>query len=212
MHQLRDEAVQMKEALAHRRSSQLGHGAGARLAGQETHLARRVESRSWSVCMLPLWKLGALAGKVSGAGGGGFMMFLADPIRRADVVRRLAAEPNGRVELVPLHLGGGGELACPRPASRPNLRTTVSAPPVAPIASVGAMPVGQAVILVGGMGTRLGTAHPKPRPSRYWKWAAAPSCCASSSEVRRHGVPEILLLAGFQAGSGASKPSPEFLA
>lgn len=39
-----------------------------------------------------------MAGKVSGARAGGLMIFLADPIR-ADLVRRLAAEPNGRVEL-----------------------------------------------------------------------------------------------------------------
>jgi len=39
---------------------------------------------------------GAIGGKVSGAGGGGFMMFLADPSRRHDVVRALEQHP-GRV-------------------------------------------------------------------------------------------------------------------
>jgi D-glycero-alpha-D-manno-heptose-7-phosphate kinase len=33
---------------------------------------------------------GALAGKVSGAGGGGFMLFFVPPERRMDVVRRLS--------------------------------------------------------------------------------------------------------------------------
>ena len=36
---------------------------------------------------------GASAGKVSGAGGGGFMMFLSDPARRPDVLRCLAGFP-----------------------------------------------------------------------------------------------------------------------
>ena len=39
---------------------------------------------------------GAVAGKVSGAGGGGFMTFLADPSRRVDVIRALGKQ-EGRV-------------------------------------------------------------------------------------------------------------------
>jgi D-glycero-alpha-D-manno-heptose-7-phosphate kinase len=39
---------------------------------------------------------GAYAGKVSGAGGGGFMMFLVDPARRPNVIRAFAGE-EGRI-------------------------------------------------------------------------------------------------------------------
>ena len=40
-------------------------------------------------------KAGAEAGKVSGAGGGGFIMFLTDPCRRAAVLRALAENSPG---------------------------------------------------------------------------------------------------------------------
>ena len=39
---------------------------------------------------------GALAGKVSGAGGGGFMTFLVDPSRRGEVIRALSKQA-GRI-------------------------------------------------------------------------------------------------------------------
>jgi len=45
-------------------------------------------------------RAGAYAGKVSGAGGGGFMMFLVDPARRMAVIEALSAMP-GRI--MPCH-------------------------------------------------------------------------------------------------------------
>ena len=42
---------------------------------------------------------GALAGKISGAGGGGFFMFLADPTRRPELIRHLSRHPAGSVEV-----------------------------------------------------------------------------------------------------------------
>jgi D-glycero-alpha-D-manno-heptose-7-phosphate kinase len=44
---------------------------------------------------------GAVAGKVSGAGGGGFIMFFVDPARRVHVIRALNSEAQGRV--MPCH-------------------------------------------------------------------------------------------------------------
>lgn len=44
---------------------------------------------------------GAMAGKISGAGGGGFIMFLVPPSKRMQIIRLLEKEENGRV--MPCH-------------------------------------------------------------------------------------------------------------
>jgi D-glycero-alpha-D-manno-heptose-7-phosphate kinase len=48
---------------------------------------------------------GAVAGKVSGAGGGGFLTFLVDPCRRVDVIRALEKQ-DGRVMICHLTTQG----------------------------------------------------------------------------------------------------------
>ena len=52
------------------------------------------------------YKAGALAGKVSGAGGGGFMMFYVPTERRMDVVRALRSCENGQVSNCHFVIGG----------------------------------------------------------------------------------------------------------
>ena len=54
-------------------------------------------------------RAGALAGKVSGAGGGGYVMFLVEPVQRPELVRRVAELPGGRVE--PVHFVEEGAFA-----------------------------------------------------------------------------------------------------
>lgn len=88
LHQLKADAIEMKQAL---------------LRGNINRMAEVLE-RSWlakkdtaaGVTTAEIDRLhdtalaaGALAGKVSGAGGGGFIMFLVPPERRLDVVRAL---------------------------------------------------------------------------------------------------------------------------
>lgn len=48
---------------------------------------------------------GALAGKVSGAGGGGFITFLVDPVRRVDVIRTLGRQEG---QVAACHFTGHG--------------------------------------------------------------------------------------------------------
>jgi D-glycero-alpha-D-manno-heptose-7-phosphate kinase len=88
LHQLKQDAIEMKQAL---------------LRGEITHMAA-VLNRSWEAKKRTASGIstgrieemyerafahGAVGGKVSGAGGGGFMMFLVPPHRRIAVVRAL---------------------------------------------------------------------------------------------------------------------------
>lgn len=91
MHQLKADAFSMKEAI---------------LKGDFRTLAR-VLNRSWQAkketadgistdriehLFEAAMGAGAVAGKVSGAGGGGFITFMTDPMARMDVIRRLEQE------------------------------------------------------------------------------------------------------------------------
>lgn len=60
---------------------------------------------------------GAWAGKVSGAGGGGFIMLLTDPERRLDLIRRLNAA-GGEASAVKLTFEGAEAWTVPDPMSR----------------------------------------------------------------------------------------------
>lgn len=88
MLRMKDDAVGMKENLLRGNFSGL---VDAFRAGWENkkHSASRISNpcieESYSVAM----RAGAEAGKVSGAGGGGFMMFLVPPEKRMSVVRAL---------------------------------------------------------------------------------------------------------------------------
>ena len=87
---LKREAVSMKESIlkgdfaALAESMRLGWAWKKQLATQITN--PMIDETYDTAC-----RHGALAGKVSGAGGGGFMFFLVDPPRRMEVMRALQA-------------------------------------------------------------------------------------------------------------------------
>ncbi len=87
---IKREAVSMKEAIlkgdfnALAESMRSGWESKKKLAQQITN--PQIEETYARACAA-----GALAGKVSGAGGGGFMFFLVDPARRMEVIRTLQA-------------------------------------------------------------------------------------------------------------------------
>lgn len=104
MKELKEEAVSMKENLL--RGDFPGLVASFRRGWEsKKRSAKLISNPCIEESYAAALKAGAVAGKVSGAGGGGFMMFLVPPERRMDVVREL-----GKLDgmIVPAHFTKNG--------------------------------------------------------------------------------------------------------
>jgi len=96
MHRTKQEAFHMKAALL--RGQVQGMGEIMKEAwAQKKRLARSISNSMIDGLYDAALSEGAYCGKVSGAGGGGFMMFLADPSRRLRVEEALSATEAGRI-------------------------------------------------------------------------------------------------------------------
>jgi D-glycero-alpha-D-manno-heptose-7-phosphate kinase len=88
LHQLKADALEMKQALLQadivRMAKVLNH---SWIAKKET--ASGISTGAIDDLHTAAMAAGALAGKVSGAGGGGFMMFIVPPEKRLTLVRTL---------------------------------------------------------------------------------------------------------------------------
>jgi D-glycero-alpha-D-manno-heptose-7-phosphate kinase len=98
MHRLKENAVRMKQALL------FGDMPGVAALIEEGWKAKKRTSNAVTNPEMDeihdaARRHGALAGKLSGAGGGGFFMFVADPARRPELVRHLALDGRGSVEV-----------------------------------------------------------------------------------------------------------------
>ena len=95
MFRLKEEAVQMKEALLR---GDIKRFASVMQSGWEAkkRMARSISNRDIDALEALGFEHGAIATKVSGAGGGGFMMFVCDPADRMRLVRALSGA-GGRV-------------------------------------------------------------------------------------------------------------------
>ncbi|MFO1413381.1 MAG: dehydrogenase [Burkholderiales bacterium] len=108
LHEIKEEARHMKECVLRgdlarfARSMRKGWDAKQRTASS---VSTNVVDRALAVAM----EAGASAGKVSGAGGGGFLMLFVDPVRRGDVGRALRALDEG--ELFNCHFTRHGSKA-----------------------------------------------------------------------------------------------------
>ena len=113
MHRLKDDAVRMKELLL---TGELGEFARVLGSSWESKkkLAASVSNRSIDAIFDAALAAGAHAGKVSGAGGGGVIMFMVDPRRRTGVCQALE-RCDGHV--IPFHFTHrGAESWRPEPA------------------------------------------------------------------------------------------------
>jgi D-glycero-alpha-D-manno-heptose-7-phosphate kinase len=90
LHQLKLDAIEMKQALLR---GEVGHMAEVlnRSWRAKKRTARGVSNRHIEELYEAAMAHGALAGKVSGAGGGGFFMFIAPPQQRVQLIRSLNA-------------------------------------------------------------------------------------------------------------------------
>jgi len=100
LHALRTAAITMKESLLRGDLRRFAEAMESSWRSKK-QTARCVSTPDLDTAYDVAREAGALAGKVSGAGGGGFMMFLVEPTRRVNVVRALEAL-EGRV--FPCHL------------------------------------------------------------------------------------------------------------
>jgi D-glycero-alpha-D-manno-heptose-7-phosphate kinase len=88
MHHLKAEAQHMKEAIL---MGNLDAVADSMRVSWEAKkkMANRISNQRIDEIYEAVIEEGASAGKVSGAGGGGYMMFIVDPVKRSRVIRRL---------------------------------------------------------------------------------------------------------------------------
>jgi D-glycero-alpha-D-manno-heptose-7-phosphate kinase len=92
MHALKAEAVAMKESLLKGDFEQLVASVQAGWEAKKK-MAKSISNAQIDEIYELAQKAGMRAGKISGAGGGGFMMMLVDPVRRMDVMRALQQRP-----------------------------------------------------------------------------------------------------------------------
>lgn len=90
MHRLKEDAIEMKRALLAGDIRGIGEVLGRSWAAKK-QTAEGISSPLIEKLLATGMKSGAFAGKVSGAGGGGFLMFVVPPERRFDLIQRLNA-------------------------------------------------------------------------------------------------------------------------
>jgi len=92
MHHLKSEAVHMKECILKGDIHEFGKSMARSWVAKKA-MATGISNSSIEEIYETVTKAGAYAGKISGAGGGGFMMLLVDPTKRAYVLNSMSHFP-----------------------------------------------------------------------------------------------------------------------
>lgn len=105
MHLIKKSAVEMKEAIL--KGDMRGY---AEILGRawenKKKMAQSISNKDLDAVFDIATNAGAITGKVSGAGGGGFIMFVIDPTRKVSIINALNKAGNGVV--VPFQFSEGG--------------------------------------------------------------------------------------------------------
>ncbi len=95
MHRLKSDAFQMKEAILKGNIDRVAEILNSSWESKK-RTASKISNSAIDEVMATAFASGARAGKVSGAGGGGFITFIVDPTRRIELIRTLE-RTQGRV-------------------------------------------------------------------------------------------------------------------
>ena len=105
MHQIKQSAIEMKEAILKGDIKSYAGILGKAWINKKKMASTISNKRIDNIFEVAL-NAGALTGKVSGAGGGGFIMFVIDPVKKVSVSNALRTIEGGRV--VPFQFSEGG--------------------------------------------------------------------------------------------------------
>lgn len=92
MHSLKADAVQMKEHLLKGDLPAFAHALGRSWEAKK-RMAAVISNPQIEAVFAAALRAGALSGKVTGAGGGGYIMFMIDPCKREEVTQALGIFP-----------------------------------------------------------------------------------------------------------------------
>jgi len=86
--ELKNDALSMKESLLKGNVREVARVLGRSWEAKKK-IARQISSPTIEKAYATAMEAGAYSGRISGAGGGGFIIFMVDPLRKLDVIRRL---------------------------------------------------------------------------------------------------------------------------